>query len=275
MQNQNYPNHPIGSAPHAPAGPGSFIQHLHTQGKSGLFLTGIILFSIGTVLSLFVSFSFLSVLPLLLAALPITGLWLIYAASKKPILPEKTLTSLTLFKIDTIFTLVVISLAFAVVIISLIVSLIFSAAYFDVALGAIWFALVVVLIALVIIIPFYFVAILRIIASIRANIVGNTTNPLRGVLPFSILAITSSILGILGSLVGLAFISVMGNAIEMWFDGLISTLVMMVPWLANFGFDNIHLMPFTSAGLLLGILTQVGTILMVVSLNRLAGAVKR
>jgi len=202
-------------------------------------------------------------------------MWLIYAASKKPVLPEKTLTSLTLFKIDTIFTLVVISLVFAVVIISLIVSLIFSAAYFDVALGAIWFALVVVLIALVIIIPFYFVAILRIIASIRANIVNNTMNPLRGVLPFSILAITSSILGILGSLAGLAFISVMGNAIGMWFDGLISTLVMMVPWLANFGFDRLHLMLFTSADLLLGILTQVGTILMVVSLNRLAGAVKR
>jgi hypothetical protein len=293
MSNHNFSNYPPDASPpqaapfprQAPAGSGFFIQHLHTQGKSGLFLAGIILLTAGTGLTLFASFSFFSILPLLLAALPIVGFWLIFAASRKPILPEKTLPALTLFKIHTIFYLAVISLAALVSVGSLVLALVGMSYYGGGPFAAVLFALFLVTAFFVIAIVFYYVAILKIISSTRANIVHNTMNPLRGVMPFSIIAVLMAGFGILTSLVALAFIGVAGHIIDGWIYDLIHNLTLLAtPQVTYFGIPNImwdtvisaisDIVPAFTMTLLFGIFTYAGTILLVISLNRLAGVVK-
>ncbi|MCL1820517.1 MAG: zinc ribbon domain-containing protein, partial [Oscillospiraceae bacterium] len=87
--------------------PGGYAERLHSFGGSVLFMVGIILFTAGKLFTTFASFSVWSFFSLMILALPVTGFWLIFAASKMPRLPEKTLTSLTLFKVSIIIDLVV------------------------------------------------------------------------------------------------------------------------------------------------------------------------
>ena len=86
--------------------PGSFIEHLHSFGGSTLFFIGIILFSAGAIFDLLIGFETVNLLNLLILALPITAMWLIFASSKLPKLPEKSLPAITLFKVATIIALV-------------------------------------------------------------------------------------------------------------------------------------------------------------------------
>ena len=284
MSNQNYPGHPPEASyqPHMPSGSGSFIQYLHTQGRSGLFLTGIILFTAGTVFSQVASFSAFSIITLLFTALPIIGLWLIFAASKNPTLPEKTLTALTLFKIYIIITLVLISLVLLLSIIAIVFSFILAAEFFN-SSPMIAHLLIVPLFITLILTAFvfiYYIAALRILKSIKENIIHNTMNPLRGVLPFSIVAIIMASLSILFSLGGLAFIGAAGSFI----DYLTNELMHVISTQQALQYSGIHyeisniifdIVPTLTMALLFGILTQVGTILLVVSLNKLAGNINR
>ena len=304
MSNQNFPNHPPGDQPpgalppgalptpphgapfsgHVPDGSGGFIQHLHIQGKSGLFLTGIILFTTGTVFTLFTSFSFFSIIPLILSALPIVGFWLIFAASRKPVLPEKTLTALTLFKIHTIFYLVLISLAALVLLVSLILASAGMAYFGGLSLMAILAPFVLVAVFFVVVIVFYYVAILKIISSIRTNIIHNTMNPLRGVTPFSIIALLMAGIGILVSFGILAFIGVMGHIIDIWIHELIHLTLLATQQFVYLGIPSmvwdavtsaiLDIVPALTMALLFSIFTYAGTILLVMSLNRLAAVVK-
>jgi len=88
--------------------PGSFAERLHSFGRSKLFLAGVILFSIGNLVSVSVSMGSLSIssVPLPQAVLSIIGFWMIFAASKKPKLPEKTKAALVLLKISAILTMI-------------------------------------------------------------------------------------------------------------------------------------------------------------------------
>jgi hypothetical protein len=295
-QNQNHPGYPPGTPggygapppgsmyPHSPypnympTPSGSFIEHLHTQGRSGLFLTGIILFSAGTLFTIFASFSALSIISLLLAALPITGFWLIFAASKSPRLPEKTLPALTLFKIYTIFWLVVVGLVALAFLIFFGLAFIGLAEFGgggELAVLLIMFFLTAVVFA--VIIAFYYVPILRIIGSIRRNILHNAMEPLRGVLPFTVVAIILVSLGILGALVGLAVMGTMGVMLDMFIDDIMWEIMRYAPELRGLGLQNMLQGFMTSITLtfLFSLLIYVGTILLVVSLNKLSGVVRR
>jgi hypothetical protein len=86
----------------ATAQPRGFIETMHTYGRTSLFLVGIILFTAGNLFAFFSSFGAFSVFSLALLALPITGLWLIYFASRNPKTPEKSLSALILFKISAV-----------------------------------------------------------------------------------------------------------------------------------------------------------------------------
>ena len=98
--------------------PGSFVEKLHSYGKSNMFLVGIILFSVAELFSIFRNFSGFSIFSLIMLALPVTGFWFIFAASKVPKMPEKTMTALTLFKVSIIIDLVLKCLAAFVMLIA-------------------------------------------------------------------------------------------------------------------------------------------------------------
>jgi len=284
MSNQNYPNYPPGTPPYpgyppaAPVGPGSFVEHLHTVGKSGLFLVGIILFTAGTLLTLIASFSIFTIFPLLLAALPITGFWLIFAASKSPKLPEKTLPALTLFKVYAIIGLVIVGLGALITLIGFVFAFIgVGAAGGGAGFVAVFLAFLLVAAIFVVAILFYYVAIIRVLNSIRDNITHNTMNPLRGVTPLTVVIIIITAFGLLGSLIGLVFMGAMGFMLDAFMDELVRELMWTAPELLDFGIVGMleGLLTSMTLTLLFSIITYVGTILLIVSLNKLAGVVKR
>ncbi|MCL2573586.1 MAG: hypothetical protein FWE34_03415 [Defluviitaleaceae bacterium] len=273
------PPHGSPYQPYAPTPPtaGSFIEHLHNQGKSGLFLVGSILFTAGTLLSIFVAFSIFDIFGLLLAALPITALWLIFAASKAPRLPEKTLTALTLFKVHTIIMLVLFSLVALLALIVFIIAFIGVSQMGGIGFGPLFLVFLLTMGIFVCVIVFYYAAILKIINSIRDNINFNTFNPLRGVLPFTIIAMLITGLGLLLSLIGLATIGAMGFAFDMMINEIMWELRWIAPELAQFGILDMlsNLMRDLTLTFLFSIVTYTGTILLVVSLNKLASGAKR
>lgn len=144
-----------------------------------LFMVGIILFTAGSLFSVFATFTPMSIFDILILALPITGFWLIFVSSKSPKLPEKVMPSLTLFKVSIIIELVLISLSALILLIA------------SIALFALlpMFGFVILLIAggLVTYIILYFQAVLGMIGGIRANIISNTFHPLAGIKRFTIL----------------------------------------------------------------------------------------
>ena len=86
--------------------PGSLVAHLHSFFGSSLYMTGVVLYSAGNLLSILLSFGAAGFFSLLLLALPITSMWLMYSASKSPRLPEKFLTAIKLDKAYAIIQLV-------------------------------------------------------------------------------------------------------------------------------------------------------------------------
>ena len=290
MSNNNYPSYPPNTpgpgymppqdpfASAAPHGSGNFIEHLHNVGKSGMFLAGIIMFSAGTTFSLLVGFTWYTIFQLLVAALPITGFWLIFAASKTPKLPEKTLPALTLFKAYAIIGLVITSLILLFVFVILVIALIFATAYgdsFDVAV--LFFLLFLLTIIPVIIIVFYYVPFLKVLSSIRENIVNNTMNRIRGVTSFTVMTVIYVVLGIIGSLILILFLGAMGFLIEEFIDDIMWYVWMYAPELAGFGIPELIMgaMAYLAIAILLSMITYIGIILIIVSLNRVAGSVRR
>ena len=201
--------------------PGGYAERLHSFGKSTLFMIGIILFSAGAVLAEFMSFSAASIITLGLLALPITGFWLIFAASKAPGLPEKTLTSLTLFKVAIIISLVLYSIVALLLLIAAIS--LFAAAsalagnpWAQGGVGGLAFAGFVLLLASGGIVAFmiiYFKAVLKTLAGIKNNLLYNTFYPLEGIKMFTILTYIGVGFTALLALISLFSLNVIGGMI--------------------------------------------------------------
>jgi len=248
----------------------NFIEHLHKHGKSRLFLAGVILFTIGNALSSIIYFGLAFFIPLILSALPIVGFWLVYAASKRPQKPEKTLAALTLFKIHTIINLVMLCLGIVfIVLISLAASFLSEPLGVDPAPAfPILFAVVSLML---LVIPLYYVPVLKILESIRQNIVNNTFNRIRGVAPFTVITFIACGLGILGIIV--AFGS-MGVALAFMDDGLAwilgefpgadmaSIVALAGVFMASFGLF-----------LVVALAHMVGVIFCVITLNKFANSI--
>ena len=172
--------------------PGSFIEKLHGFGISILFLVGIIMFSAGSLFSTFASFSATSIFSLMIMALPITGFWLIFAASKMPKMPEKTLPALTLFKVSIIIELVGSCFLALALLIGSIALFVVGANLSDWGGGEAFYAggsaMLLVTGGVVAFIVIYYKAILSVISGIRDGIMRNLFNPLPGIKTFTILA---------------------------------------------------------------------------------------
>ena len=247
----------------------SFIEHLHKHGKSNMFLAGIILFSIGNVVLPLMFYSLALFIPLFFAALPIVGFWFIYAASKKPQKPEKTLVALTLFRVHTIINLVMMCLVvLSVLVIAL--TLFFLADPLGIDFASIFPALLASTFIMLLLIPLYYVPILRILESIKQNIVNNTFNPIRGLLPFTIVTFITCGLGVLGVIVG--FTS-MGILLAYMDDGL-AWLMQQLPGADMAGLITLGSILMASFGLALvvALASMLGVILCVITLNKFASS---
>jgi len=213
----------VARPPTAHYAPDSFIELFHYSGQSVLFLVGIILFSAGKLLAIFASFTWVSIFSMMFLALPVTGFWLIFAASKAPVLPEKTLTALTLFKVSVTVDLVFSCLqGFLFLILSILLFVVAGAGelsssgvVFISFMGIVFFFAGGVVAALAII---YFRAALKIIGGLKANILNNTFEPLPNLNFFTILTYISVGFGALGALS------------ELIISGAMNSIMSSLPW---------------------------------------------
>jgi hypothetical protein len=97
--------------------PGRFLEFLSGFARSDMFLVGIVLFTGGTLISSFISFSIFSLISTFIAALPVAGLWIIYANSKSVNNPERALTAISLFRGRAIIAVIMLVIMFALIII--------------------------------------------------------------------------------------------------------------------------------------------------------------
>jgi len=201
----SYTPNPYSSSPSSniDQGPGSYAERLHSFGRSGAFLLGVILFTVGSLFSLFINFSVFSIITLLLLSLPIIGGFLIFAASNAPRLPEKILPALTLYKVSTVIELVFFCIAMGVVIIAMII-LGAAGAFLDATLGAIVIVIALVIIGIFILyLIMYYVSILRVINGIRGGLISNKFAPLRGVTPLMVIIIIVAAFSLIGSFIAI------------------------------------------------------------------------
>ena len=183
---------------------GSFTERLHGYGGSALFLTGIIMFSACSFFNILLSFNASSIFSLMYLALPVVGFWLIFASSKEPKIPEKTLPALTLFKIIIIFNFVISLLAaFIFIISSFILFAIPVRSFSNSSSGVAAFGFFLLLLSggIIAVSIIYFRSVMKVIGSIRYGIINNSFNPLSGLNVFSILAYLSIVISILFSLI--------------------------------------------------------------------------
>jgi hypothetical protein len=234
---------------------------LHSFGGTTLFMVAIILFSAGGILNEFMSFSVWSVFSLGILALPVTGFWLIFVASKQPKLPEKTVTALKLFKVSIIIELVFICLTALIVVIAAVI--IFGAASY-LGGGAMAVGLIALLVAggMVTFIIIYFKAVLQMLAGLSHGVAYNTFNPLPGIKTFTILTYIMVGFSVLGALTTIVAISAA------------SSFIYQIMWeLPDFLSDIVIGSIFPSGGTLAfqtmcTLMTAAGTVMCIIVLNQ-------
>lgn len=170
-----------------------------------MFLIGICLFSAGHFFNAFaglLAMNWLRFLGLFLLALPITAFWLIFASSKIPKLPEKTLPALTCFKIYVIINFVLQCFLGLMLLIAGVLAFLEGAAsrfntttYYLIGIGFFIFA-VISLVAHILCYRFT----LSVLASLRQSFFSNVIVPIKGIVPFTILTYISVGLAIFSSI---------------------------------------------------------------------------
>ncbi|MCL2397418.1 MAG: hypothetical protein FWC93_05055 [Defluviitaleaceae bacterium] len=241
----------------------TFIQQLHKHGSSPLFLTGIILFTVGSVMSTILSANLFAIFPLAFLALPVVALFLIYAASKSPKLPEKTLPALTLVKVHAIIGLVLVCIIAAIfVIVALILTV--TAAIEPWVAGAMVITVIIMLFVLAILTVyfiFYFVSLFRILKDMREGILHNNITNVRGVTAFTVVNIISIALGVLGSLIGLLML------------GATNVIMDELYWALGPDFHFVEtmlegIMASMAVSMMFSLATMAGIVLLLISLNK-------
>jgi len=155
----------------------------HSVFSSTTFLVAIILLTGGKLLNFFISFNTTNLLTLMLSALPVIAYWLIYAASKAPKLPEKSLPALTLFKIEAIINLIG---ECVVALIMLIASIILFR--LSTGLGLLMLVLTGILTTWAVV---FVRAYLQVLLSLRNGITYNSVGSLQGIKTYSIMSYIS------------------------------------------------------------------------------------
>ena len=240
---------------------GSFRERLHSYGASKLFLTGIIMFSGGSLLNIMLSFGFFSVFSLLILAVPLTGFWLIYAASKSPAIPEKTLPALILFKVIIIMNMVIWSLFVLLILIIGFSSFSLTANYisFDGAdPSAFGFLALFTAGIMLTIIIIYFKALLKVIGSIKYGIINNSLKVLSSVNVFSILAYIS-----------IALSSLINLIVAFSFNEILDVLVFEFPEFMEFLIEAVPTQSDLLISVFLTLAADLGLVLCIVCLGKL------
>ena len=179
---------------------GDFIGELHEHGSSNLFLVGIIMFSVGGLLSNLVSLSLYSIFGLGIFALPVIGFWMIYATCKEPEKYGKINTALSLFRASAIISLVWACLGVFLMFLGGLIAFVFGAAfvsYGGTAFIAVSLVIFIVAGGLLTIAIMYFKAILRVLNGIKDNMLHDTFNMLEGVTVVTVLTCIFSALSII------------------------------------------------------------------------------
>jgi hypothetical protein len=260
---------------------GSYAEHVHIFGGSTLFFAGTLLFSAGSILSVLLAFNMFSIFTLGMLALPIIGLLFIYVDSKNKMMTEKTLTALTLVKAHTIIQLVIFCFIMGLVMLGLLILTLVLAFAGPVFAFVMAFVLAVTVAIFVCFLMFYYIALLRVIKSIREGLMTDRFVPLRGVTPF--IVVSGIIIGftLIGSLIGMMTV----NSLD--FNALSSELQNDESFAAIFGdaawaefFDELFAemleMPAQNIyilSLIISVVTSVGSIMLLVTLNQFAGSI--
>ncbi|MCL2049402.1 MAG: hypothetical protein FWG87_11830 [Defluviitaleaceae bacterium] len=170
-----------------------FTELLRKYAAHPLFLAGGILYS---VIALFGAISGYSP-SALLAALPIAGIWAFLIAAKKN--QSYFLTGLTLFKVNTIITLVLFCIGMTFAIIGVTAFFVIAVTLRDTLgitsaeLAVTFFVLISAVALLIVAVAFYFAALLNVIKSIRAGILGKDVARIKGVTPFFVTSVLASV----------------------------------------------------------------------------------
>ncbi|MDR1703061.1 MAG: hypothetical protein LBS19_00025 [Clostridiales bacterium] len=192
--------------------PGRFMEFFGGYGRSEMFFAGIILYTAGNVINNLMSFGFFSIVSLLIAALPIAGMWIIYSNSKAGNNPNRALTALSLFRGRAIIAVIGLILLLAMVILgSLLIQAVgnmdsvreaFSNSFtgdmaylagtaegkaaLETVLIIMVVVFIVVLIAIIVCSVFYYRAIFNILNGLKSNITRDEFEPIKGITPFSV-----------------------------------------------------------------------------------------
>jgi len=255
-------------------GPNSFLERVHNFGRSLQFLIGIILFTIGTMLPIVLTFSVFSIFQILFVALPLVGFWLLYGSSKSGTSAKSTLTSLLLFKINTIIGIVLTSIAaFALIIIGSIGIIAVSVndpTMGGIVGGLIGVAIFFVLAILVLYIIFYYVPLLRILNGIRDGINFNQFGKIRGVVSLTVFSCIAIGFGVLSVVIMVVFAA--------GFPQIMQNTMMDLPDYMQWYFDGFNLMHVQATMILTSIIpfiTYAGNIICLVVLNKFNNSIEK
>jgi len=266
--------------------PEGFTDLLQRYGRSKQYLAGIILFTVGSIISIFGNVSIISAYSALTTLLVTIGFWLLYAASGVPKLSGKAKTAMTFFKIGTIISIVALGLiVLALLVLAIIMiaapSVLTGSRYVDRATNIVFIVIGITIITtfglLAVFYLFYYKYVLKIISGIKRGIMDNVVKPLKGVVFLMVITFFG-----LGSAITSAFmmISMMitnrSNTFDMY-DQLYNSLYhipreyrLIEPFLRAVS------RPSNSILLTAGtIAVQIGAILCIIVLNRFNGSLKR
>lgn len=216
---------------------GTFLTTFQKHCGGRLFLVGILLYTIGNVLTMLLGHGLLGIFPLLFLVLPVTGLFLGYFESRRRRAEKNTLRILKFFKVLTIVLLVVLCVEVPFAINNL-----FRGGNF-VALSAFY--------SLVFSVPLilYLVSLWRVVNGLSQGVRDNERGKLRGVLPVTIFGVIAIILELLH--VGL-------------FTGSAQTMLFYIIWWTQ-GIAHFGIQP--GAGILFDFVSGAGGLMLIVVLN--------
>jgi hypothetical protein len=244
----------------------SFTELLRGHASSTVYLTGCILYTVGTLLALLIGFSVTDIISTAIAFLPIFGIWLFFFGS------DNFHTGLTLFKVSAIIGLVLFCITMGVITLAALTFFIMAIIFRDtfgvsnLDLAATFFVLMTIIALFVVFIKFYFAALLNTLKSIKEGINGKEIHQIKGVVPFMVF----SFIGIAFDIIWVLIFYVFGSAIDMFVHSLIElfpadlheVLEDIIPPLS----DNIF-------NLILTVISKIGLVLLLITLRKFALAV--
>jgi hypothetical protein len=237
-----------------------------------LFLVAIIFFTLGGTISVINTFSVFNLIFLgpVITVLSIIGFWMVFSASRDTAL--RLLPALTLFKVAAIMALVIFCIAMGLIMLALLIVSIAALAYEPVAGVIVLLGMLIIVAAFVVMLVFYYIALLRMIKGFRNNIIYNDFSPIRGVVPFTVM----TVIGLVIAFLGMVFVFWLDDVSGDWLHYLI------VEFGAEFGdyFDDALFTTGNNFGGLMvsaiaTISTSVGWLLIVIVLNKINGSLKR